>query len=313
MLPRAVVLLRLLVIFPALLAVALAAAGCGREDARGSASVNAVATTTHVADLLQNVGGARVSVHSLLKPNSDPHEYEPRPSDARAIAEADVIVRSGGELDAWLDDLLDNARDDSARVNLIDSVQRIGDDPHWWQDPRNAERAVTAIRDTLVKADPDGADSYRRNAGSYLAKLRRLDSQIAGCMAEVPAEQRKMVTTHDAFEYFAERYDVNIVGALIPSLSTNAQPSAGETARLVDQIRAEHVKTIFPESALNPKLERAVARETGAHVSRALWADALGPKGSDGATYLSAMASNARELVRGFTDGHQTCRVQVDE
>jgi zinc/manganese transport system substrate-binding protein len=291
-----------------LLVLALAASGCGREDAAGSADVSVVATTTVAADLVRNVGGDGVSVRSLLQPGADPHDYEPRPSDARALSEADLVVRSGGDLDEWLADLLDSAGGDAARVTLIDHVQEIPDDPHWWQDPGNAEAAVAAIEQALGKADPKGAAHYSRNADAYRARLRRLDRGIERCLAGVPRDERKLVTTHDSFEYFARRYDVQVVGALIPSLSSQAQPSAGEVERLVRQIEDEGVRAIFPENALNPKLEEAVARETGAEVAGTLYADSLGKEGSPGGTYLGALAANARELVAGMSGGTRSCR-----
>jgi len=287
--------------------ILLASCGAGSPGA-GDGRIRAVATTTQAADLVRNVGGDRVEVHAILSPNSDPHDYEPRPSDVREVADADVVVRSGGEVDQWLGDLVDNAGGHAERLTLIDHVEAARGDPHWWQDPRNAERAVAAIRDALAKAEPSGAEAYRANAAAYIAKLRALDGRIARCMKRVPDAERKLVTSHDAFGYFARRYRIEVVGALIPSLSSQAQPSAGATDRLVRQIDREHVKAIFPESALNPRLERAVARETGATVAKRLWADALGPKGSSGATYLAATAFNADQMARGFTGGSVTCQ-----
>ncbi|MEA2466105.1 MAG: hypothetical protein QOJ57_231, partial [Thermoleophilaceae bacterium] len=267
----------------------------------------AVATTTQVADLVANVGGRRVSVDSILRPNSDPHEYEPRPSDAAALARADVVFRSGGELDRWLDDVVDSAGGDAKQVSLIDSVKREGDDPHWWQDPRNAILAVAAIRDALIDVDPGGRAGYEGRAAAYTATLRRLDSEVARCIGRVPPGQRKLVTTHDALGYFAHRYGIEVIGAVIPSLSTQAQPSAASTKRLVDQIKTQHVAAIFPESALNPKLEEAIARDAGARVGGALWADTLGPKGSSGATYLGALAANTRTIVSALSRGRVSC------
>ena len=159
----------------ALSLVLLLVPGCRDSGSRGDAPVTAVATTTQVADLVRNVGGARVSVDAILRPNSDPHEYEPRPSDATALTQADVVFRSGGDLDKWLDEIIDNAGGDARQVTLIDSVHRIGDDPHWWQNPRNAILAVGAIRDALVKADPAGKRGYDRRAAAYVRKLQALD------------------------------------------------------------------------------------------------------------------------------------------
>jgi ABC-type Zn uptake system ZnuABC Zn-binding protein ZnuA len=181
-------------------------------------------------------------------------------------------------------------------------------DPHWWQDPRNAIAAIEAIRDALIAADPDGRAAYEANARAYGERLRRLDRNVAACIGRIPDAERKLVTTHDALGYYAERYDIEVVGALIPSLSSAAQPSAGDTHRLVDQIERENVEAIFPESSLNPKLERAVSRETGAAVGRALWADTLGPEGSDGATYVESIQSNTAALVVGLTGGAERCR-----
>jgi ABC-type Zn uptake system ZnuABC Zn-binding protein ZnuA len=304
----------------ALVASSLALAACGDDsDEAGGGELSAVATTTHAGDLLRGVGGDRVEVHTILGPGADPHGYEPKPSDVKSIAEAGVVVRSGGDLDEWLDDLIENAGGDAGELTLIDSVRTIeggdhGDeetDPHWWQDPSNAVLAVRAIERTLVDVDPDGRATYERNADAYVARIRELDDAIAACMEKVPADERKLVTTHDALAYFARRYDVEIVGAIIPSLSTQAQPSARDVDRLVEQIRAQGVNAIFPETALNPKLESAISREAGASVGDSLWGDALGPAGSDGATYLDAMASNTAAMVEGMTGGEVSCRPKV--
>jgi zinc/manganese transport system substrate-binding protein len=329
-------------------ALLLAATGCGNDGSSASdeASLTAVATTTQVADLARAVGGERVDVRQILQPNSDPHGYEPRPSDAEALTTADVVLQSGGDLDEWLDGLIDSAGGDAPRVELIQAVEThageedhadeedhagegeedhagegeedhagedghdhgAGADPHWWQDPRNAIRAVAAIRDALVAADPDGRAEYQANARDYSERLRTLDAEVEACIERIPPDQRKLVTTHDALGYYAERYDIEVVGALIPSQSTAAQPSAGDTEELVDQIEREGVKAIFPESSIDPKLERALSRETGATVGRALWADTLGPPDSDGATYVDSIASNTAALVDGLTGGAERCR-----
>jgi ABC-type Zn uptake system ZnuABC Zn-binding protein ZnuA len=305
---------------PVLAALALAAAlsllvgaGCGDDDAGGGdgSAVSAVATTTQVTDLVRNVGGDRVAVDGMLPPNADPHEFEPRPSDAVAVADADVVFKSGGDLDEWLDDVIDSAGGDAREVTLIDSVKTIegeGEtDPHWWQDPRNAILAVEAIRDALVEADPDGRAGYERRARAYVAKLERLDADIERCMNEVPAAKRKLVTTHDALGYFADRYDIEVIGAVIPSLSTQAQPSAKDVDELVDQIESEGVEAIFPEAAVSRKLEEAISREAGAEVGGELWADTLGPEGSSGATYLDATRANADTLAQGMSGGRVSC------
>jgi zinc/manganese transport system substrate-binding protein len=291
--------------------LALVITGCGEDSPSaggGSGGVTAVATTTQVGDLVRQVAGDRAGVRQILQPNSDPHGYEPRPSDAAAVADADLVFRSGGDLDEWLGDLIDNAGGDAPVVELIESVDALGDDPHWWQDPRNALLAVAEIERALAEADPAGRDRYRANADAYAQRLRRLDREVARCVGLIPPSRRKLVTTHDALGYYASRYGIEVIGALIPSLSTAAQPSAGDIERLSGQIREQRVEAIFPESSLDPKLEQAVARETGAEVGRPLWADALGSAGSTGETYVESIAANTAAIVDGVTGGGQRCR-----
>ena len=270
------------------------------------------ATTTQVADLVRNVAGDRAEVDGILAPNSDPHEYEPRPSDAAAIAEADVVFRSGGDLDLWLDQIVESSGTDAPVVALIDSAETISvtdadADPHWWQDPRNAIAAVEAIRDELTATDPDGSETYDANARHYISILRELDREIATCIDQVPAADRKLVTSHDSLGYFAARYGLGVIGAAIPASTTQAQASAGETADLIELILNEDVRAIFPEAGVSEKLEQAIASQTGATVAGQLWADALGPAGSTGATYVDALAANAQTLVAGLTGGEQQC------
>ncbi len=246
-------------------ALALAAlAGCGGDDGGSNPAAEVVATTPQVADMARAVAGRRAEVTQILRPGVDAHDFEPRPSDARAVAEGDVLVASGGELDDWVNEISSTAGFEGETLTVFDEIEPASqDDPHWWQDPRNAVRAVGEIERLLIATDPKGRATYERNARFYTQRLRRMDRSIAACVAKVPRGERKLVTTHDAFGYYARRYDIEVVGALIPSLSTQAQPSGRDIQRLVDQIRAERVKAIFPETALNPRLERAVSREAG--------------------------------------------------
>jgi ABC-type Zn uptake system ZnuABC Zn-binding protein ZnuA len=289
------------------LALAAAAAGCGGGAGAAGDRLDVVATTTQAADLARNVGGARVRVTGLIPPNADPHAYELRPSDVKALAGADLVVRSGGDLDAWLQDAIESAGSGAPVVTLIDHVRRRGDDPHWWQDPRNAVPAVGAIRAALAKADPGGARAYAARARAYGERLRRLDAAVARCIGGVPASRRKLVTTHDALGYYARRYGLEVIGTVIPSLSTQAQPSAGDVSRLIATIRREHVRAVFAESSVNPKVEQAVGEATGAAIGRPLWADSLGPPGSDGATYVASIRANTAAIVAGLTGGAQSC------
>jgi ABC-type Zn uptake system ZnuABC Zn-binding protein ZnuA len=296
----------------ALLLLAAAVAGCGEDDGAGAPDrITVVATTTQAADLVRNVGGADVEVIGLLAANADPHEYEVRPHDMRALIDADLVVRSGGDLDEWLGDAIEGAGAEAPVLTLIDHVRAVEGDPHWWQDPRNGLRAVAAIERALGAADPAHAAAYAANARAYAARLRRLDRAVAACIGNVPAARRKLVTTHDALGYYARRYGIEVAGAVIPSLSTSGQPSAGETAELVQTIRDDGVRAVFAESSVDASVEQAIARETGATVGQELWADTLGPQGSDGDTYLGSIAANTRALVDGFSGGEQACRIDA--
>src|SRR6201999_4558386 len=182
-------------------------------------------------------------------------------------------------------------------------------DPHWWHDPRNVESAVGAVRDALIKAEPGNEQALRRSADGYLAKIKTLDAGIQACFAKVPADQRKLVTSHDAFNYFAARYGITVVGAVIPSQSTQAQPSAGQISKLAKLVEQQGVKAVYPESSLNPKLARAIAKQTGARADYTLYGDTLGPAGSSGDTYLHMELANADAMVKGFTGGAAGCTV----
>lgn len=291
-----------------LVALALVGAGCGGSGGGDDGKVVAVATTTQVGDFVREVGGEAVAVEQLLQPNSDPHDYEPRPSDVQAVAEADVIYASGDDLDEWIGEVAADSGTDAEVVDLgAVTPIRLPDDPHWWHDPRNAEAAVAEVERTLAQVDPSQEKKFAANAAAYEKELKALDSGIAACIDSVPAGERKLVTDHDAFDYFANRYGIEVVGAVIPSQTTQAQPSAQELSELADTIEAENVKAIFPESSLSSKVAEAVAAQTGVSAEYTLYGDTLGPEGSDGATYLGMEEANADAVVRGFTGGKRGC------
>jgi ABC-type Zn uptake system ZnuABC Zn-binding protein ZnuA/ABC-type Mn2+/Zn2+ transport system permease subunit len=292
-------------------------AGCGSGSAAGD-KPTVVATTTQIADFVRAVGGGDVAVHQILKPNSDPHEYEPRPDDVSATAGAKVVFTNGDNLDKWMAQVVKQAGGGPEVVDLGTAArtQLPGEesgpeaspvDPHWWHDPRNAEAAVERIRSALGQALPADKEAFDRRAAAYVKQIDSLDQRISRCFAAVPAAERKLVTSHDAFGYFAKRYGITVVGAIIPSQSTEAQPSAGDVARLVKQVRQEHVRAIFFESSVNPKLGKAVAAQTGVIGNLELYGDTLGPKGSAGGTYLGMELANANAMMRGFTGGKDGC------
>src|SRR6266542_2098360 len=213
------------------------------------------------------LAGCAVSVHQILQPNTDPHEYEPRSADVEATSGAKVVFESGDGLDHWMPKVISSAGGHPRVVDLGEVVPiKLDDDPHWWHDPRNAEAAVIAIRNALARAIPGEAGTFRRNATDYFQRLRTLDHGIAACFSGLPAEKRKLVTNHDAFAYFAHRYHVRVVGAVIPSTTTEAQA-------------------------------------TGASANYTLYGDTLGP----GQTYLEMERANADAMMRGLTGGSRGC------
>ncbi|MEJ7875600.1 MAG: zinc ABC transporter substrate-binding protein [Solirubrobacterales bacterium] len=286
--------------------VSLAAiSGC---RSAGEDGPEVVATTTQVADLARNVAGDRAEVEGILPAGSDPHDYEPRPSDAAAIASARIIITSGGEVDEWAEDLIESSGTEARVVTLSDSFDLSPDadgrpDPHWWQDAARARAAVLEIRDALSEVDPPGDGDYARNAAAYAEEISATDESIHDCMAQVPDEARKLVTAHDSLGYLADRYAVEVVGAAIPALSSQAQPSAGETAELVGLIRTEDVRAVFAEAGLPDDLERAIAADADVAFGGELYADSLGGEGTPGETYLGALRSDAATLIEGFSNG----------
>jgi zinc/manganese transport system substrate-binding protein len=303
----------------ATVALALLGAGCGSSSSGADGQLHVVATTTQIGDWVRQVGGDAVVVDQILQPNTDPHEYEPRPSDVAAAASAKLVFANGDNLDSWIDQIVSDSGSDATVVDLGAEVpERLpGEssgaeasrfDPHWWHDPRNAEAAVREIERKLAAADPPRRRQFERNADSYLARLRRLDAGIARCIASVPPAKRKLVTDHDAFGYFAQRYGIDVVGAVIPSQTTQAQPSAKDVGELAAVIEREGVEAVFPESSLSAKVAAAIATQTGASADYTLYGDTLGPEGSAGATYLGMEAANADSMVRGFSAGRHGCR-----
>ncbi|MEU7692967.1 metal ABC transporter substrate-binding protein [Microbispora hainanensis] len=287
---------------------ALSAGGCGGEDTSASSSdparpLRVVATTTQVADFARNVGGDRVSVHQLLRPNVDPHDYEPSPADMRAIAEADVLVKNGVGLEKWLDETISAAGFDGPVVDASQGVQIRDGDPHIWHDPLNAKTMVAAIEKGFAAADPGDAAVYQANQAAYDAKLDALDGEIARKIDSIPPDRRKLVTNHDAFGYYLDRYKLTFVGSIIPSFDTSAELSAKQVSDLVAKIRETGVAAVFSEASLPPKTAEAIGREAGVTVvagEDALYGDSLGPEGSAGATYLQMEEHNTDTIVNAL-------------
>jgi len=306
-------------------AVALLLAGCGDDGGGGSAAtgnsetLRVVATTTQVQDFARVIGGDQVQVTGILKPNVDAHDYEPSPADLDAIARADVLIENGVGLEEWLQDTIRSAGFDGTLVDASQGVQlreggeehaeeaggeehAEGKDPHIWMDPRNAKVMVANIERGLAEARPSDAASFKTNLDGYTAQLDALDASIAERIGGLA--NKKLVTNHDAFHYYVDRYGLEFVGSIIPSFDTSAELSAKSVQDLVAKIKATRVKAIFSESSLPPETAEAIGREAGIKVvagEDALYGDALGPAGSDADTYLKMMEHNTSTIVAALS------------
>jgi ABC-type Zn uptake system ZnuABC Zn-binding protein ZnuA len=284
---------------------ALLVAGCsgsGGGDAPEGGELRVVATTTQVADLAANVGGDRVRVTSLLRPGIDAHDYEPSPADIDALAHADVVLQNGVGLEEWLGDTIESSGFDGPLVDTSQGVrlrQVDGEpDPHIWQDPHNAQQMAANIERGLAAADPAGAAAYGAGLAAYTKQLRVLDAEVERQVDSLA--NRKVVTDHDAFGYYLDRYGLELVGSVIPSFDSSAELSARDIRDLVARIRATRVRAVFSETTLPPRTAETIGREAGVKVvvgSEALYGDALGPPGSDGDTYLKMIRHNTATIV----------------
>ncbi len=295
------------------LCVLLALSGCGAPLADsssrpGASKLQVVATTTIIGDLVRRVAGDRAEVTVLLPPDADPHMFEPRPGDVAAIGRAQVLFMNGAGLEAFLEPLLRSAGGQPLIVECAGGLmlrtreeggQQIAD-PHLWFDVRNAMHYVERIRDGLIQADPAGRDVYTTNAERTLAQLNELDVWIVEQVNQIPPERRKLVTSHDTFGYFAQRYGFEVIGALFPTSGAEAQPSAQEVAALIEAIKAAGVKAIFTESTVDPKFAEQIARDAGVKVVTKLYTDSLGGPGSGAETYVDMMKYNVRAIVESL-------------
>lgn len=264
-----------------------------------------VATSTIIADWADQIGGDQIVLTSILQPGADPHVYEPVPADSVAFERADLILYNGYNLEPGLIRLLNAAGANAQRLAVGEVVPplaledngRTVPDPHVWGDVSNVVPMVEAIRDALIELDPDQAETFTANAAIYIEELTRLHDWIGAQTATIPPNQRQLVTTHDAFQYYANAYGLTVAGTLI-GLSTEEQPSAQTVQQLVTVIRDLGVPAIFAETTINPQLIRTVAQEAGVILADPeLYADSIGTPGSEGDSYLRMMAANTRAIV----------------
>jgi manganese/iron transport system substrate-binding protein len=288
------------------LATAILGAACGGDDGAGgdSGQVKVTATLGIFRDMVQQVGGDRVQVSTLIPDGSDPHTYEPPPSQVAKLSQAKLVVMNGLHLEAGLEKTIrENVSSSATLLELAAGLATIqeteGDNPHLWLDVENGMTYVERIRDALASIDPAGADVYRANAESYLAELRTLDEDVTAAVDSIPSENRKLVTFHDAYPYLAQRYGLEIVGFVVES--PGKEPSAKEVADLTQAIEDEGVPAVFTEPQFSARVLELAADDAGVEVCT-LYSGAFS---DDVQSYVDLMRFNAAELARclGGTSG----------
>jgi zinc/manganese transport system substrate-binding protein len=270
-----------------------------------------VATFSILGDLVHSIAGDNIDLTVLVGPDGDTHSYEPVPQDSVALSQANLVFENGLGFEAWLNDLYTAANSQGQRVVVSDGINpgkiTVGDeageiDPHIWQNPYNYVRVAETVRDTLSTADPANATTYQLNANTYITQLLDADTYAIQQVQKLTADQRKLVTNHDAFGYLATRYGLTLVGTALGTVSTEgASPSAANVAKLVEDIRATGAKAIFPENIENADLVNQVANEAGVVVGAPLCSDALTPADGPCPNYLTMIRYNIDSIAAALT------------
>jgi zinc/manganese transport system substrate-binding protein len=271
---------------------------------RAQDRLNVVASFSILGDLVRNVGGERVSVTTLVGPDGDVHVYTPAPADAKKIADAKLVVINGLGLEGWLPRLVQSSGGKAAMVTASQGITplKIGSDadPHAWQSVANARIYVANIRDALVAADPAGAEAYLANAERYLAELDALDREVREAVARIPEARRKVISTHDAFGYFAAAYGIEFIAP--QGVSTESEVSARDIARIITEVRAAKIPAVFLENISDDRLMRRISTETGARVGGTLFSDSLTREKGDAPTYIDMVRHNIKALTSALTN-----------
>jgi zinc/manganese transport system substrate-binding protein len=292
-------------LLPVAALLALVAVVAAAAPARAEARLNVVATFSILGDFARNVGGDRVNVTTLVGPDSDTHVYTPTPEDAKRVSEAKLVIVNGLGLEGWLPRLVNSAGE---RAIVVTATKGIAirkpataddhghdSDPHAWQAVPNAKIYVANIRDALIAADPTAAEIYRGNAEAYLAQLDRLDRDVRDAIDKIPPGRRRVISTHDAFGYFAAAYGIAFIAP--QGVSTESEVSAQDLAAIVRQIRAEKIPAVFLENITDPRLMRQIATETGARIGGTLYSDSLTGEKGDAPTYIEMVRHNIKALT----------------
>ena len=271
---------------------------------RAEERLNVVASFSILADFVKNVGGDSVDLTTLVGPNSDVHVYAPAPSDAKRVADAKLLIINGLGLEGWLPRLVQSSGSKAAIVSASNGIAPLSHgseaDPHAWQSVANAKIYVANIRDALAAADPADAPAFRANADGYLAKLDALDREVRAALEKIPPARRKVISTHDAFGYFAAAYGVEFVAP--EGVSTESEPSARDIAAIITQIKTQKIPAVFLENISDPRLIQRIAAETGAKVGGTLYSDSLTDEKGEAPTYIELVRHNIKTLTSALAD-----------
>jgi len=297
--------------FYLLTGIALLLSACDPAQAQQvpNQPIKVLAVETFLADIAQNIAGDRLKIDSLLPVGMDPHAYEPTPQDVTRIAESQIVITNGAGFELWLAKTLDNAGGQHTVIEAsagLTSRKPSSDevidpdhtgDPHFWLDPNNVIKYAENIRDGLTAADPEGKMIYAQNTQNYITQLKELDQWIRAQVSQIPPAKRLLVTNHESFGYFADRYGFTIIGTVIPSTSSEASPSAKQMAALIDRIKQYSVKAIFLETGANPQLAEQIAQETGAQVITDMYTHSITAASGEAPTYIEMMKHNVSLLA----------------
>jgi zinc/manganese transport system substrate-binding protein len=276
--------------------------------AQAQEKLKVIATFSILGDLVRNVGGERVEVTTFVGPNGDAHVYSPTPADGRRLTEARIVFTNGLKFEGWIDRLVKSSGTKATKVEASKGAKLLegedahhghghhdhghGVDPHAWQSIGNAKIYVANIRDALSAADAEGKPAYEANAAAYLAKLDALEAEVKGLVASIPADRRKIITSHDAFRYFGDAYGIAFVSP--QGVSTEAEASAKDVARIIQQIRRTKIGAVFVENVSDARLMERIAKETGARIGERVYSDALSEPNGPAGTYIDMMRHNIR-------------------
>jgi zinc/manganese transport system substrate-binding protein len=270
---------------------------------RAAERLNVVASFSILGDFVRQVGGDRVNLTTLVGPNSDVHVYTPPPSDAKTVADARLLVINGFGLEGWLSRLLQSSGSNAEIVEATRGVAPLklegSADPHAWQSVANAKIYVANIRDALIAADPADTETFRARADRYLGELDGLDTDVRGEIAKIPTGRRKVISTHDAFGYFAAAYGIAFIAPL--GVSTESEPSARDIARIIAQVRSAKIPAVFLENISDDRLVGRIAAETGARIGGTLFSDSLTDEKGDAPTYIAMVRHNIKALTSALS------------